>query len=74
MSDSMDRLVNIEEQRARMATILRESSSAMMISINPDGQLITAYMNCNAIDLLGMSRALNEAAIGLVRDQGRDGA
>lgn len=67
----MDRLVSIEEQRARMATILRECASALMVSIDGNGLLIYSYMNCNAVDLLGMSRALSEAAPGMAKGQGR---
>jgi len=71
MSDPMDRLVNIEEQRARMKGLLNDAGQAMMVTLDPETkELAFSYMNCNAIDILGMTRALNDHAPMLAAGQG----
>ena len=71
MSDPMDRLVNIEEQRARMKQLLNEADTAILVTMEEGtNELAFSYMNCNAIDLLGMTRALHDAAPALAQGQG----
>lgn len=60
--DSMERVIAIEEQRARMQDMLRHSKMAVIVGVTEDGSLCAYYMNCNPVEVLGLSKALYDMA------------
>lgn len=59
MSDPMDRQINIEEQRARMQTLLRHCESGLLITTQ-EGTVRTAFVNASDLELLGLVKVLNK--------------
>lgn len=66
MSDGDDRQFRIEEQRARLQNLLRGSGMALMIVVDEDGSLVTGFMNCNQIEVVGLAKVLNDLAPNIV--------
>lgn len=62
----MDRQINIEEQRARMQDILRNCNASIIIALDGDNHLVTAYMNLNPIERRGLIELLGDTAPGFV--------
>lgn len=62
MSDDLERQIDIEQQRARMQDMLRNSEAALMIALDKEGNLYTAYVNLNWIERRGMIELLHDTA------------
>jgi len=58
--DDADRLIDIEEQRARMQDTLRNCSCAIMIALNGKGELMVSYMNMDPVQRRGLIELLTD--------------
>jgi uncharacterized protein YunC (DUF1805 family) len=56
--DSMERQINVEQQRMVMQDLLRNANMAIMVAVNEKGQILSAYLNCSPIELIGLSQVM----------------
>jgi hypothetical protein len=55
-------MIMIEEQRAYMQQILRGCKASIIIAVNEDSELVSAYMNLTSMERRGMIELLHDTA------------
>ena len=55
-------MMDIEEQRAYMQDILRNCKASIIIALDGEGELTSAYMNLNPIERRGLIELMRDTA------------
>ena len=71
MSDA-ERLISVEQHRAKMQNALRGARMALMIVVDGDGELIAYNMNASPLETLGLRQRLWKLAGRLAKGEGED--
>lgn len=61
-NDPSDRAIDIEMQRSYMQQILRDCRASIIIAVDPDGEMVSAFMNLNSIERRGLIELLHDTA------------
>jgi len=61
VTDPNERQIDIEMQRIYMQRILRDCQASVLIAVDREGGLVSAYMNLSPIERRGMIELLHDS-------------